>query len=126
LIPVCASRQGGEPLFRLPGSNEATLPHLGYSAGSFLRRAVDHILDQKEPQPALRLCYENVLADALKSMALAEHGLAWLPEGLAEPDLERRRLVRAGGPEWELPLEIRLYKAAAGRRPEAAVLWSSL
>ena len=33
-------------------------------------------------------------------------------------------LVRVAGPEWELPLEIRLYRASARLRPSAAALWA--
>ncbi len=126
LIPVAAGVSGGKARFRLPGSEATPLPYLGYAAGSFLRRAVDHVLERNDPRPALQLRHENALADALKAMAMAGHGVAWLPESLAEPDLERRRLVLAGGPDWALPLEVRLYKAAATTRPEAATLWSFL
>jgi DNA-binding transcriptional LysR family regulator len=102
------------------------VPYLGYAPGSFLCRAVDYVIEQNDTRPVLGLRYQNALADSLKSMAAARHGLAWLPESLVEADLARKSLLRAGGAEWELPLEIRLYKARTSSRSEAVALWSSL
>jgi hypothetical protein len=39
-------------------------------------------------------------------------------------ELDSGALVRVAGPEWELPLEVRLYRASARLRPPAASLWA--
>jgi len=74
LIPVAAGSAGRAALFRLPGRTDTPIPYLGD---------------------------KNALADFLKSMAVARHGHAWLPEDLIAADLAQKRLPRAGGPEWD-------------------------
>ena len=126
LIAAAAANRDKRTLFELPGSKTSPIPYLGYAPGSFLGRAVDLILNQRDVRHHLRLCYENALAESLKSMAVAEHGLAWLPEGSIKHELRSKRLVRAGGPKWDLPLEFRLYRALDETRPEIEALWSVL
>ena len=41
--------------------------------------------------------YENPMAEALKAMALAGHGLAWLPESAVRQELADGRLIEVGG-----------------------------
>jgi DNA-binding transcriptional LysR family regulator len=47
-------------------------------------------------------------------MAVAGRGIAWLPLTLIQADLGNRRLVRAGGQEWDIGVEIRAYRPATG------------
>ncbi len=126
LIPVVASNSDKKPQHRLPGRANAPVPYLGYTPESFLGRAVDRVLSQAGGALHLRRCYESALAESLKSMAVAEHGLAWLPEGSIKQELKRKRLVRAGGRKWDAPLELRIYRAAERSRPEIEELWALL
>lgn len=126
MIAVAACGRDKKPLFKLPGSKRTPIPYLGYAPGSFLGRAVDLILNRRDTSHHLHLCYENALAESLKSMAVARHGLAWLPEGSIKPELKRKSLVRAGGSKWELSLELRLYRAIEKTRPEVEEIWSAL
>ena len=62
------------------------------------------------------------MAEALKFMALAGHGLAWLPESLVTRELAEGSLVAAGP---GAALEIRLYRNAARRHPALDAVWQA-
>lgn len=125
LIPVSAAGPDGTALFALPGRASRPLPHLAYGPDAFLGRAVELTIRRQSRRCHLRGVYENSMAEGLKAMALAGHGLAWLPESSIAPLLESRRLVRSGGPEWDVPLEVRLYHASESARAPVARVWSA-
>eukprot|EP01038_Epipyxis_sp_PR26KG_P003592 gene3592-5124_t len=65
-------------------------------------------------------------------MALEGLGIAWVPQLSVRAELARGELVVCGGPQWHVPLEIRLYRCAlVGRRrtpepnlgPNAGQMW---
>ena len=109
--PYAACGDNGEPLFRLPGSTGQPLPYLGYTPGSFLGRAVDMILQQATAQPALRVRHRADMAEALKALIIGGGGIGWLPERAAARELDAGRLAPAGGADWSIDLEVRLYRA---------------
>lgn len=107
-----------------PFTGDVDVPRrlLAYSADCFLGRIVEHIL-RRNPAHCFEVCYENSMAEALKAMALQGYGAAWLPVSTIEQDLREGRLKRIAGPEWELELEIRLYRSAERLHPIASALW---
>ena len=100
------------------------MPLLAYSAGAFLGRSVNLLLRQR----ALRFTtvYETAMADSLKGMALQGLGIAWVPRLSVTAELERGELVICGGPQWHVPLEIRLYRCALVRKANVCLLWRKL
>ncbi len=70
--------------------------------------------------------FTSQLAATLLSMAVARRGIAWLPQSLAQDDLDHGRLVVAGGKRWHIPVDIRLYRPAAHQGRAAEALWASL
>ncbi len=105
-----------------PGAPEAPVRFLSYSSDCFLGRIVDHILDSN-PEHNFAVCYENSMAEALKAMALEGYGAAWLPHSSIRRELETGELAQLGAADWQLTLEIRLYRSRARLRPAAAALW---
>jgi len=126
LVPVSAAGGNGRPLHSLTGRSARPIPYLAYAPESFLGRAVELILDRNLGKTLVHRCYENSMAESLKAMALEAHGLAWLPESSVRAELRRKRLVRAGGADWELPLEIRAYRSAERNGARAEEVWSAL
>jgi DNA-binding transcriptional LysR family regulator len=59
----------------------------------------------------------------LKTMAQEGRGVAWLPQSLIADGLRSGALVVAGGPEWNVPVEIRLYRQGAEMAAVAEGLW---
>ena len=122
MLPVCAVSEDGAPLFDL--DNGQSVPLLAYSAGAFLGRSVNLLLRQR----ALRstTVYETAMADSLKSMALQGMGVAWVPRLSVSGELARGELVVCGNEQWQVPLEIRLYRCALVRKASVRLLWRKL
>ena len=63
-------------------------------------------------------------AALLKAMALEGRGVAWLPHSLIAPELQAGTLLAAAGSvDWNVPVEIRLYRQRAEMAPSAESLW---
>ena len=122
----------GEPMFRLPAPDGASVPFLSYSSGAYLGRLVD-VITRLAPVPLnLEPVYETDMAEGLKAMALEGHGLAFLPtDSVVQGSSTGRRLVRAAPTgQHELTMEIRIYRerpeVARHSKPAAAALWQFL
>jgi DNA-binding transcriptional LysR family regulator len=123
VMPVSAPKRNGQPAFALPGSHSAPMPRLSYTPGSYFARVVERIVARVDQPCVLANAYETDLAELLKTMALAGHGLAWLPESCIRRELAEGRLVRAGGDQWSMTLEIRLFRAIGNHKPALEALW---
>ncbi|MBU1332256.1 MAG: LysR family transcriptional regulator [Gammaproteobacteria bacterium] len=122
MLPVCAVDESGRPMFELEGSH--SLPLLAYSAGAFLGRSVNLLLRQRGLRSST--VYETAMADSLKSMALQGMGVAWVPRLSVTAELARGELAICGGEQWQVPLEIRLYRCALVRKASVKQLWKKL
>ena len=124
--PYLPRRLANRPGWQLPGAAESPIPFLRYGPNTYLRRMVDTILDRAARPAHLALQYESDMAESLKAMLLAGHGLAFLPASAVAREVERGEVVAAGGPEWSLEMEVRLYRDRANTRPELLRLWQHL
>ncbi|MGL1194689.1 LysR substrate-binding domain-containing protein, partial [Vibrio parahaemolyticus] len=66
------------------------------------------------------------LATVLRAVARDGRGIAWLPLSLAGDDLAQGALVRAGDPEWDAAVEIRLFRPRARQNQAAEAFWAEL
>ena len=99
------------------------LPLLQYSRGSFLGLLTVMAQGQEgTPETYVAHTDDGSMAEALKFMAVAGHGLAWLPRSLVEAELASGAL-KVMGPE--LPMEIRLYRSASRSRPLMDTVWQA-
>src|SRR5436190_1583385 len=73
-------------------------------------RAVEHMLHQSPRHMHLEKVFVSRLAAVLKSMVLDGRGLAWLPESHVALELAAGQLIRAGGAEWDLEVEITIFR----------------
>jgi DNA-binding transcriptional LysR family regulator len=79
---------------------------------------------QETTQPAyLQPCFETSLAQAVKAMVLEGHGVGWLPETMVRHELETDQLVRAGGRDWEIDFEVRIFRPVTRLPKPAESLW---
>ncbi len=126
LAPYALNDGSGLPLHTLPGKSQQPLPYLAYSSNAYLGRMAEIAIAQGPARAHLRRVCETDMAESLRQMVLAGHGLAFLPDALARPDLETGRLVRLPG-DWAVAMDIRVYRERptlarpAPRR--AAQLW---
>nr|WP_299241009.1 LysR family transcriptional regulator [uncultured Halomonas sp.] len=124
MIPVCLPDETGQPLFPLAGNEP--IPYLAYTQGAFLGRSVRILLKNDPLRLRLKTIYETAMAEGLKGMALQGVGMAWIPDFCIRAELDAGRFVRAGGGEWDIPLEVRLYRCSLVHKPGAEKLWKQM
>ena len=66
------------------------------------------------------------MAEGLKGMVMQGMGMAWIPDFCIRQELKEGRLVRAGGEQWDVPLEIRLYRCSLVHKPGVETLWRQM
>jgi DNA-binding transcriptional LysR family regulator len=124
LAPYVKPDAAGRPLYRLPGSAAQPWPYLAYAPGAYLGRVVDWVLQQSGTELLPDRVYETDMSESLKAMAIAGHGIAFLPESSVQQALRDGQLVSAAAPGESLQarLDIRLYRErpGAGRTKRAA------
>ena len=130
LIAYTKPDVAGQPLFRLPAPG-ASVPFLSYAAGAYLGRLVEVITKGAGEALNLDPVYETDMAEGLKAMTVAGHGLAFLPASSVKKELRGKRLVRAApAGAYELTMEIRIYRERPGvarhSKPGAVALWDFL
>ena len=124
--------KSGVPDLLLPGSADRPLPFLSYTSNAYLGRMVEMILSDGKRPLFLEKRYETDMAEGLKMMALEGHGIVFLPESSVTREVKLKQLARADGgqPEWEVNMEIRLYRerpsAARPGKPVVGRLWDYL
>ena len=126
LVPVSAPDAMGQPQHRINGDASPPVPMLAYSEasglGQIMRDQLPGAFDAQRFKPVMT-SHHAVL---LKTMALEGRGVAWLPHSLASDEMADQRLTSAAGPEWSLPLEIRLFRATAALAPAAEAVWAEV
>lgn len=124
LVPVTAPDAGGQPQHGIDGDAHEPLPVLAYSQasglGQIMRAQLPGVFDAVRFKPVMT-SHHAVL---LKTMALEGRGLAWLPHSLVSAEMADGRLVNAAGPEWSVPLEIRIFRATDSLAPTAEAVWT--
>lgn len=99
-----------QPRFSLPGRADAPVPYLAYSPDAYLGRMTEVLLMRTAQPLFLDRVYETDMAEGLKLMALAGHGIAFLPHSAVADALAAGTLVRPGLP---LPGPAAVAQAAA-------------
>lgn len=125
LVAVSQPDARGRPRHRLDGAGTARVPVLEYTHESGLGRIQRAVLGRRLEGAAIRVVFTAHLASVLRTMALDGRGLAWLPQTLVEEDIGTGRLVAAAGADWQVPLQIRLYRERELAAGAAAAFWSS-
>ncbi|MFD2189916.1 LysR substrate-binding domain-containing protein [Pistricoccus aurantiacus] len=124
MFPVSPPDAQGNPRFTLEG--EDSIPFLAYTQGAFLGRSVRMLLKNDPLRLRLRTVYETAMAEGLKGMVLQGMGMAWIPDFCIREELANGKLVRAGGEQWDIPLEIRLYRCSLVHKPGVEKLWRQM
>jgi len=124
MIPVSLPDEQGAPRFPLDGDD--SLPYLAYTQGAFLGRSVRMLLKNDPLRMRLRTVYETAMAEGLKAMVMQGVGMAWIPDFCLRQELKSGAVVRAGGEQWDVPLEIRLYRCSLVHKPGVEKLWRQM
>ena len=125
LIPVSSPNDKGKPLHHLAPQSGSIVPVLQYTTESGLGRIVRAVVGRQLESVPIRVAFTAHLASVLRTMALDGRGIAWLPETLVEEDITAGRLIAAAGDDWNIPLEIRLYRDQSPAASAAEAFWST-
>jgi DNA-binding transcriptional LysR family regulator len=125
-MPVCRPNERSAPAFRLPGTANRPLPFISYTETSYFGRCLALLLEQAKAAPALQLHYESDMAEVLKKLVMEGEGVAWLPRSSINTELESGELVPAGRSEWQLEVELRVYRDASNRSEFLENLWGHI
>jgi DNA-binding transcriptional LysR family regulator len=126
LLPVSAVGPDGSPLYRLPGTEESPVPYLEFEEKSGMGRILQAAQIVVNGITALRPVFRSHLASVLLTMARDGRGISWAPLSLAGADLENGRLAPAGDEQWNVPIEIRIFRPRARRSPAVEAFWAML
>ena len=121
LIAVSAPDEVGGALHAL---GVASVPVLAYTQESGLGRILRAVIGKRLESVPVQVVFTAHLASVLRTMALDGRGIAWLPRTLVEDDIALGRLVPAAArDDWNVPLEIRLYRDGAELGKAAEAFW---
>lgn len=127
LRPYAAPTLLAQRRWTFPGSTQRPMPVLAYSPGAYLARMTDLILDNAPQPPVMERQAESDMADVLREMAIAGHGIAWLPDCVAQRALDAGLLVSISEePRWTLRLSVMAYRDTTNDRPGVGRLWNRL
>ena len=126
--PYARCDRTGKPDFVFPGTSKTPLPFLSYTPNAYLGRMVELILTDAKSPLYLEKHYETDMSESLKMMALEGHGIAFLPESSVLREVRNKQLARADGAngDWEVEMEIRLYRERPTAQRSGKVLVSRL
>jgi DNA-binding transcriptional LysR family regulator len=121
LVPLCAPDATGQPRWTLgPGSSE--VPFIAYAAASGLY-AILEAHWASHGRPSLAPTMNSVLAATNLEMAKEGQGVAFLPQSLAEGEIERGTLVRAGDEAMDVPVQLVIYRPRSRMSPHCEAFW---
>jgi DNA-binding transcriptional LysR family regulator len=127
VMPVSAPDADGHPRHMVSAGSDEPFSLLAYASNSYLGRLVGGALDTWDLSRRVRPSFESALAESIKGMALAGHGIAWLPHSAIEHDLSTGRLVAASpDADYALQVEIRAYRRAERERSIVEHVWRAL
>ncbi|MFG1926924.1 LysR family transcriptional regulator [Cryptosporangium sp. NPDC048952] len=101
-------------------------PQLAFTEESGMGRILKAAWLASGRRPPRRPIFSSHLASVLVEMARDGRGATWTARSLVEDDLESGRLVHAGTPEDDIPIEIRLWRAKARQAPVAERFWEKV
>lgn len=133
VLPVAAPRTrgpeglAGARLLAHALETQEPVPYLDYAPASFFGTALQRVFFDHPPFRR-RILHRNPISAGLRALALQGWGMCWLPESLVAADLAEGRLVHACDDscrQWELNVEVRLYRDRNAQRPQAERVWTA-
>ncbi|MBL4802188.1 MAG: LysR family transcriptional regulator [Emcibacter sp.] len=107
-------------------SNLETGPLLAFTGESGMGRILAAARTAGGPAQSPQPIFASHVASVLTAMAKNGQGIAWTALSLVEDDIAAGRLVRAAGPEQDIPIEIRLWRQKARQAPAAEQFWNKI
>lgn len=127
VIPACVADAAGSARYLIDAARDDPFPFLAYSNNSYLGRLVGSALETWNLSRRVRPSYESSLVEALKGMALAGEGVAWLPRSSIAAELISGRLIPcARDSGYDLHVDILAYRRAERERSVVEHVWRTV
>jgi len=124
LVPLSAPGNNSVPRWKLDVTDKsAETPHLSYASASGLGRILEEYWSENGNRPLLRTQFRSDVSATLLEMVKEGQGVAWVPLSLAERDLKSHQLVRAGGSEFDVPVDITLIRPITRLSTHSEQFW---
>jgi DNA-binding transcriptional LysR family regulator len=123
LLPYSLALPGSStPLWKV---GQQKFPFLSFSNDSGLGRIIANSAAISRAKQGMEVAFTSDLAATLLAMVAAGEGVAWLPQSLAEADVDSGKIVVATDSPDDLclPIEIRLYRPVTRMAKSVEVLW---
>ena len=104
----------------------SSAPQLAFAPESGMGRILAGAWAASGKEPPAQPVFTSHLASILTAMARDGRGVTWTALSLVSEDIEAGKLVRAGSPDEDVSIEIRLWRPAARQSPAAEALWSKI
>lgn len=101
-------------------------PQLAFTAESGMGRILTAAWLSTGRTPPRHPIFASHLASVLAAMARDGRGATWTARSLVADDLASGRLVHAGTPADDIPIEIRLWRPKARQTPAAEQFWEKV
>jgi len=101
-------------------------PQLSFATESGMGRILSAAWLGAGYTPPAKPIFTSHLASVLTAMARDGRGVTWTALSLVSDDIDAGALVRAGAPDQDIPIEIRLWRPAARQSPAAEALWKKV
>ena len=124
LIAVSAPGKDGKPRHPLSRQARSPVAVLKYTSESGLGRIMHAVVGRRLESVPVEIVFTAHLASVLRTMVLDGRGVAWLPRTLVDEDITNGQVVAAATQDWDIPLEIRLYRDAPLLGKAAEEFWS--
>ncbi|MCG9555297.1 LysR family transcriptional regulator [Vibrio sp. Isolate31] len=108
LIPLVATKRDGSALYH--DRKNSNVPLLSYPSNTFFAQVLEKHSSMAQSLCNFNVVYENAVTHSLKSMVLSGHGVAWLPEGFVQEELDKGLLMRFSETISPITAEIKLYR----------------
>jgi DNA-binding transcriptional LysR family regulator len=127
LILVSGMDSSGKPLFDISQAVYNDIPFLAYSWNDgYLGKLISLIRSRWRQPLNLNTVYQSSLAEGLKHMVIAGHGVAWLPQLCVRKSIAEGELIQIGGQQMSLAMEIRIFRRAGSLGRTGELLWRHL
>jgi len=126
LVPVSVTDSDGRPKYRLEDGSDECLPYLAYGDETYLGAVLKSQSSFLQKSSQFDNRGESTFAEGLRAGVRGGLGLAWLPLGLVERDLDTGGMAIAGQLKYCIPLDVELYRNHQTTRPEVEETWELL
>jgi LysR family transcriptional regulator, hypochlorite-specific transcription factor HypT len=116
----------GRQSFVLDPSQKGDIPYLAYAPGTFFAQVVDMLHFKSRATLPLEKIFQTQMAEGIKAMVLAGHGVGWLPSGCVSAETAQGHLKAIGDEALRTGLEIRIYRASIPQNAAIEALWKHL